>query len=216
MFVTRYGHAAVLVEISGIRVLIDPGKFSADEVFGLSHLQAIVVTHQHADHVDEDRIGTLVAANPDAILLAAPDTVAFLGDAWTPNAANLITRIGSITITGVGEKHAVIFDELPRVDNVGVLIAADGEPTFFHPGDAYEYAPEDVDLLALPLSAPWTKAAETIDFARRVAPKVLFPIHDATISDLAYGIYWGHIENFSDVPDTQRLGPRDHLIYEIS
>ncbi len=63
----------------------------------------------------------------------------------------------------------------------------------FHPGDSYETAPDGVDVLALPLSAPWAKVSETVDFVQRVSPTTLFPIHDRTISDLAYGIYWGQV-----------------------
>lgn len=209
MRITRYGHAALLVDVAEARILLDPGVFSPDETFDLTHLDVIVVTHQHADHVDEERIGRLLEANPEVICLAAPDAVAKLGEPWAPNAQDLVTPVGGATITGIGEKHAVIFEEIPRVDNVGVLIAEPEGPVLFHPGDAYEHAPDGVDVLAVPLSAPWTKAAETIDFVRRVAPRVLFPIHDQTIAERAYDIYWGQVSGFGQVEDVRRLGQVD-------
>ena len=79
---------------------------------------------------------------------------------------------------GVGSTHAEIVPQIARIANVGVLIGAEGEPTLFHPGDTYEYSPDGVDVLALPLGAPWGKVSETVDFARRVAPAALFPVHD--------------------------------------
>lgn len=207
MDVTRFGHAAVLVEAAGTRILIDPGAFSIAATFTLTDLDAIVVTHQHADHVDRDRIGDLVAENPQARLLAEPETAADL-DGFEPTAHDASFTIGGLTLTGVGSRHAEILPALPRVGNVGVLVAAEGEPTLFHPGDTYEYRPSGVDILALPLSAPWAKVSETVEFLQAVAPRTAFPIHDCTISELAYAIYWTHVANHGGVDDLQRL-PQD-------
>ena len=210
MRITRFGHAAVLVEAADTRILIDPGAFSLDATFELEGLDAIVVTHQHPDHIDQTRGPGLIDRNPDARLLCDPETASDLGfGAWTPHADGAETPVGGVTIRGVGAEHAVIVPELPRIANVGVLLTADGEPTLFHPGDSYAHAPEGVDVLALPLAAPWGKVSETVDFVQRVSPTTLFPIHDRTISDLAYGIYWGHVSNFGGVEDVRKLGQGD-------
>src|SRR5215212_5324645 len=210
MQITRFGHAAVLVEAADTRILIDPGAFSLDATFELEGLDAIVVTHQHADHIDRTRGAELVERNPDALLLCDPETAALLefGD-WQQHSDGDETMVKSMTVRAVGAEHAVIVPELPRIANVGVLVGAEGQPTLFHPGDSYAYAPDDVDVLAVPLSAPWGKVSETVDFVQRVSPAMLFPIHDRTISDLAYGIYWGHVSNFGGVEDVRRLGQGD-------
>ena len=65
MLITHLGHAAVLLEVADRRVLIDPGNFSAGW-HGLTGLDAVLVTHQHPDHVDPEHIGALLDANPDA------------------------------------------------------------------------------------------------------------------------------------------------------
>jgi L-ascorbate metabolism protein UlaG (beta-lactamase superfamily) len=208
MHVTRFGHSAVLVEAAGQRVLIDPGAFSSQDVFEVQGLDAIVVTHQHADHLDRDRIGALLEHNPGAIRLSDPETAALV-DGFTAHSDGDVTELGTITITGVGTTHAEILPTIPRVTNTGVLITAGGEPTLFHPGDAYAYAPEGVDILAAPLSAPWTKVAETVDFVRRVNPGVVFPIHDAGVTSLAHGIYWGHLSTHAGVDDPRNLGPTE-------
>jgi hypothetical protein len=69
-----------------------------------------------------------------------------------------------------------------------VLAESDGA-RLFHPGDSYETAPEDVDLLAAPLHAPWAAAKELIDFARAVGPRFAVPIHDALLSDAGRALY---------------------------
>ncbi len=206
MLVTRFGHACVLVETEDARILVDPGVFSVDEAFTLEQLDAIVVTHQHADHLDPSRVERLLQRNREAVLLADPETVAQLGAPWRAHRAGDTTDIGTTQLTAVGELHAEIAPQLPRVANVGIFIRSGAGTTLFHPGDSYATAPPDVDVLALPLSAPWTKVAETIAFAQQVAPTTAFPVHDCTISERAYDIYWNHVANFGGVGDLRRIG----------
>ena len=208
--ITRMGHAALLVEAAETRILIDPGVLSVDAAFELEDLDAIVVTHQHPDHLDQERIGRLLERNALAALLCDSETAELVasGD-WMPHSHDDETMVGGLTVLGVGTQHAEIVPALPRIANTGILVGADGEPTLFHPGDSYEHAPGGVDVLALPLTAPWTKTAETVDFVRRVSPRTLLPIHDAGLSEFGLGLYWGHVENFGGVEDARRLGPTD-------
>lgn len=199
----------MLVESAGRRVLIDPGTFSSPAAFGLEHLDAVVVTHQHPDHLDRDRAPALLAANPDALLLADPMTAEELGGGWQAHTDGDRHEVGGLVLTGAGREHAEILPTIPVVDNVGVLVTAPGEPTFFHPGDSYATTPRGVDVLALPLGAPWAKVSETVEFLQRVAPRVAFPVHDCTISALAYDIYWNHVANHGGVDDLRRLDQTD-------
>ena len=198
MRVTHLGHACLLVELADTRILVDPGSFSTG-FESLRDLDAVVVTHQHADHLDEERLPDLLAFNRQAPVFADPDSAELL-DGTSSDVVVLADgeehRIGAATIRAVGKLHAVNHDAVPRCTNVGVVLQADGEPTLYHPGDAYDGEPGDVDVLAVPLNAPWARVAETIAFVRRVAPRQIVPIHDALLSEAGRRLYLGHVEGY--------------------
>ena len=77
MRVTHLGHACLLVELADTRILVDPGSFSTG-FESLRDLDAVVVTHQHADHLDEERLPDLLAFNRQAPVFADPDSAELL------------------------------------------------------------------------------------------------------------------------------------------
>ena len=139
MRVTHLGHACLLVELADTRILVDPGSFSTG-FETLRDLDAVVVTHQHADHLDEERLPALLAANRQAPVFADPQSAELL-DASSTDILVLTEgedhRVGMVTIHPVGRLHAVNHGGVPRCTNVGVVIRADGEPSLYHPGDGH-------------------------------------------------------------------------------
>src|ERR1035438_480659 len=77
MRITHLGHACLLVETSGQRILLDPGAFSS-RIVDVTGLDVILVTHQHADHVDLQRLPALLEINPQARLYAEPQAAAVM------------------------------------------------------------------------------------------------------------------------------------------
>jgi L-ascorbate metabolism protein UlaG (beta-lactamase superfamily) len=183
MIVTRHGHACLLIEGSSTRVLVDPGVFSTSWQ-ALTDLDAVLITHQHPDHADVESLPALAAANPGARLIAEAAVAGMVSD-LSPETAGVGDTIdlGEITIDVVGGEHALLHPRIPRVGNVGYLFRENGGPSLFHPGDSYDVTPPGIDLLALPLVAPWASAATPIDFANAVGPGKAIPIHDAFLAD---------------------------------
>jgi L-ascorbate metabolism protein UlaG (beta-lactamase superfamily) len=198
MRITHLGHACLLVQAGGSQLLIDPGVYSSG-FENLTGLAAVLVTHQHPDHVDVDLLPDLLDANPDAEALIEPETVASLdlAAAATPFPAGSSRRVGDFSVTAVGGEHARNHDLVPPIGNVGLLVSEDGGPTLFHPGDSYADAPPGVDVLAFPLNAPWARVSETLAFVRAVAAPMAFPIHDGLLNPKGRAAYLMHVEKYA-------------------
>ena len=198
MRLTHLGHSCLLVESGDDRVLLDPGTFS--DFDGVTRLDAFFITHQHADHVDVAKLPGLLAANPGSSVYAEPQTVRALaeqGITANETAAGRHVEVGGLRVTPVGELHAVIHEFLPRIGNLGLVISEQEGPTLFHPGDALDADPGvPVDLLGVPLNAPWCAVKETIAFVRRVQPAGVIPIHDALLTAPARAMYLKHVADF--------------------
>jgi L-ascorbate metabolism protein UlaG (beta-lactamase superfamily) len=175
----KFGHACLLIEDDDARVLIDPGSFSSgfEELTGLS---AIFITHQHADHIDVARLPAVLQANPHAVLHCDEGTAAELRkQGIEPRVVHDGDRLDvGMQVRVIGRQHAVVHPDVPRIPNVGYLIAE----RLFHPGDALTEPDDDIEILALPTAAPWLKAAEAVDYLRRVQPRIAVPIHEAVLA----------------------------------
>lgn len=188
------------MEVADQRVLLDPGNFS--DLDGLRDLTAVVITHQHADHCDPDRVPGLLRDNPRATVLVEPQTAEVLTEQGYAGQTERMSTgtpvdLGGVEVTPVGELHAVNHPYVPQVGNMGVVLRADGAPVLFHPGDALDGEPGEVDLLGVPVNAPWGKVAEMIEFVRRIRPaRGVVPIHDALLSDAGRKMYLTHIGGF--------------------
>jgi L-ascorbate metabolism protein UlaG (beta-lactamase superfamily) len=218
MRITHHGHSCLLVETGSARILIDPGNFSRglDSVDGVD---LVVLTHQHADHADPDQLRTVLTNSPGAQVTAEAQTAAAITDQTAgeispePLTSGQTLDVGAAQLITVGEMHAFNHDQVPQVGNLGVVVTAPDEPRLFHPGDAYDAEPGQVDVLALPVSAPWCAVRDTLDFVRRIGPATAIPIHDALLSPAGRGMYLMHTGKFGgddlDVRDLSDGAPAD-------
>jgi L-ascorbate metabolism protein UlaG (beta-lactamase superfamily) len=180
MLLTKYTHACVRLQQDGRNLLIDPGVYSEREAY--EGVSSILVTHEHADHVNVELLPGIAAENPDLkIYTIAPVAaqLSALGDAVVTVTAGDIVTVDGFAVEVVGGAHAEIYEGLPGCANVGYIV--DGVYT---PGDSWFVPSTPVETLLLPTSAPWFKIAEMLDFVRAIAPRRAFSIHDALLSQL--------------------------------
>lgn len=184
MLIIHFGHSCLLVDTGAARLLFDPGTFSTgfEQVEGLD---AILITHDHPDHVDTGKLPGLRAANPGARLLAPFDLdgaeVVKPGDALD---------LGGTAVNVVDAPHEVVHPTIERPLNVGYLV---DHGAFYHPGDSLTVPDQRIDVLGLPTAAPWMKASDAADFLAAVGPRKAVPIHEAILARTE--IYYRVLEN---------------------
>jgi L-ascorbate metabolism protein UlaG (beta-lactamase superfamily) len=184
---TKKGHACVRLEKDGRTLVIDPGTFSEEDA--AVGAEAILVTHEHLDHFNEDRLRVALEANPQARIwtlgsVADKISAAFPGRVHTVGEGDTFSAAG-FDIQVHGQLHAVIHPDLPRITNVGYLL--DG--SVFHPGDALTVPDSPVDTLLLPVQAPWSKISEVIDYVREIKPQRAIDVHDGLITGIGHLVY---------------------------
>jgi L-ascorbate metabolism protein UlaG (beta-lactamase superfamily) len=209
MQLTFHGHACVSIALpdSGGTLVIDPGTFS-DAASALTDAAAVLITHDHFDHVDVPTVAEFLTRNPDVHLWATGPAASALREGGAPTgqvheveAGQVVDAAGARVTVGGGD-HALIHPEVPRAVNVTYLVEAGGG-SVYHPGDSYE-APVPLpdgglDVLLVPVSAPWMKMQEAIDFARAVPAATVVPIHDVFLSETGHMLTGRWL-------DTARLG----------
>ncbi|HEY6494483.1 MAG TPA: MBL fold metallo-hydrolase [Trebonia sp.] len=183
MKLTKHEHACVVLEQDGAKIVIDPGSFSAGAAEIIADADAILITHEHMDHVNEAAVAGALAARPD-LRVYAPSGLADMFAAhrgqFTPVAAGDELTLASFNVTVHGRVHAVIHPDIPTIANVGYLVNG----SLYHPGDAFFVPEVPVSVLLLPTSGPWMKIGEAADYVRAVRPQQIVQIHEALLSDI--------------------------------
>lgn len=179
MRLTKLEHAALVIDDSGNKLFIDPGKFTTP-ITESAGAVAVVITHQHDDHWTPEQLGRIMEANRGVRILG-PGGVAEAATGFPVEivAAGDEVTVGPFRLRFFGGRHAQIHSSIPIIDNVGVLV----NDRLYYAGDSFT-VPEgvSVEVLAAPAGAPWMKIAESMDYVMAVAPRRAFPTHEMVLS----------------------------------
>ena len=183
MKLTKYEHACVVFEKDGASLVIDPGSFSPEAAAIIAGAEAILLTHEHMDHINEEAISGALKARPDLRVYAPAALAGTFGgnpEQFTAVAAGDELAVAGFSVAVHGTTHAVIHPDIPALANVGYLV--DG--SVYHPGDAFYVPDAAVSTLLLPTSGPWMKLGEAADYVRAVHPEQIIQIHELLLSDI--------------------------------
>jgi L-ascorbate metabolism protein UlaG (beta-lactamase superfamily) len=209
MRITKYSHACVRIERDGAVLVIDPGSLTEPE--SIDGADAVLVTHEHFDHLDAAKLADALAKRPSVAVYTHPDVVSKLGE--LDGVVNPVVPGDTFTAAGFavrayGGLHAIIHPEIPRVANVAYFVEGEGGAGgVYHPGDSFD-VPGDavVDTLFVPVAAPWLKIAEAIEFVRQVKPRRAYNLHDALYTEIANEVVTGAMQRLSGA-SYERLSP---------
>jgi L-ascorbate metabolism protein UlaG (beta-lactamase superfamily) len=169
--ITKYTHSCVRLEHGGGTLVIDPGVWSEPEaLFGAD---AVLVTHEHADHVD------LLRLKGRGVPVYAPKTARMPGLDFTGVVPGEEFTAAGLRVMAQGGQHARIYGDRPACANLGYLV----EDSLYHPGDSLHLPDRPLETLFVPLQGSWMKTDEAIDFVRAAAPERAYGVHDGQINE---------------------------------
>jgi L-ascorbate metabolism protein UlaG (beta-lactamase superfamily) len=187
MKLTKYEHACVVFEKEGASFVIDPGSFSPNAPQIVAGTEAILLTHEHYDHLNEAAVKAALTERPDLRVYAPAAMAGTFGDyadQFTAVQAGDELKVAGFNITVHGTIHAAIHADIPPVANVGYLV----DENVYHPGDAYFVPDQSVGTLLLPTSGPWMKIGEAADYVRAVRPDQTVQIHEMLQSEIGLNL----------------------------
>ncbi len=187
MELTKLGHSCVRLSDGDHSLVIDPGVFS-DADAALDGASAVLITHEHPDHIDADRLSEALRDDPRRRVWApasvAGGALAEFGEQVVGVGPGDEFEAGGLPVRAFGGQHAVIHPQIPVVANNAYLVGG----SVYHPGDSLIVPPVAVTMLLLPVNAPWSKSSEVVDFAVSVRAPYVHQIHDGLVNERYFGI----------------------------
>jgi N-acyl-phosphatidylethanolamine-hydrolysing phospholipase D len=226
--VTWIGHASALVQAGGVSILTDPifSERASPVSFlgpkrhvapgialaGLPHIDAVLISHNHYDHLDADSVRALAAQAGGPPLFIVPLGIKrWLADAGISSAVELdwwqSARVGAVEVFLTPAQHWSGRSLGDRMETLwgGYAVFAPGFQWFFAGDTAYSKDFADIherfaarhgagrgfDLALLPIGAyepRWFMKAQHVD------PGEAVRIHRDLGAEHSIGVHWGTFE----------------------
>lgn len=207
MQLTKYDHACLLIDKDGRRLLIDPGSYTKLPD-SLANIDAVVITHEHLDHLDVPNLRRVLGQSPAAKLFST----GHVADSLRGEGIDCQAITGQSTATAGGFElhfrevdHSIIYG----VSSCRNLCLGVGD-FLYYPGDSFAAADRCYQVLALPASGPWFNMAEAIDMAKGFDGQYIFATHDIHASSMGYDSFYSWVgRHIGDGPEMIRLAVGD-------
>jgi L-ascorbate metabolism protein UlaG (beta-lactamase superfamily) len=186
--IRRLTDSCLVVTTDNDATLFDPGfhTFQSNEIAldSIGDISRVLITHEHGDHVNPEFVQWLIGRRSD-LAVFANEAVAGLLDGY---------GIEADTGDPAGVTYEdVLHEKVPTgAQPPNRAYTIDGVLT--HPGDSYQPT-TSAPVLALPLIVPWGSTTLSMDFARRLAPRQVIPIHDFYLNEGGRGFAYNMAKN---------------------
>ena len=214
------GHATILIEVGGVRLLTDPllrarvahlRRHTAPVDLSVSaRPDAALISHLHHDHLD---LASLRLLGSDMPLLVPVGAGAWLRrrgfETVTEMRVGEVARVGALAITAMEARHdGRRYPGGPRAEALGYLVG--GRQEVYFAGDTELFdgmrrGPQQLDVALLPVAGWGRKLGpghmDPLDAARAVRllkPRVAIPVHWGTL--LPIGSASRHRARLADPP----------------
>jgi L-ascorbate metabolism protein UlaG (beta-lactamase superfamily) len=184
--ISKYIHSCLLFEQDGEKLLFDPGNYSfidgrvTPETF--RDVSTIVITHSHPDHLALEPLTQILALSGADVVTNGEVAAILQGEGIDATIIDegMLTA-GAFTLRAIPTPHeAILADTVPR--HTAFLV----DDRVLNCGDSFAdpllpYA--GVDVLIMPVMAPFLTEVGAAAFARRMRPHQVIPVHDGYVKD---------------------------------
>lgn len=185
--IQRLTDSCLLVTTDEHATLFDPGFHTYQsglvDLNSIGDVSRVFITHEHGDHVNPDFVRWAIDRRSDVQVYANGAVRDLLAEHGI--------EVNSESPSGVSVED-VLHGRVPNgATPPNRSFTIDGLIT--HPGDSREPT-SSAPILALPLLVPWDSATGAVEFARRLGPRQVVPIHDFYLSEMGRGWIRGLIK----------------------
>ena len=214
MFVWFNRYAGILLKTPSKTIVIDPVDVKPKS---LQNTDAILVTHEHYDHLDQ-RLIAEIQKNTNCQVITDPASARSLKNTIPPGKLQEIhpgeeTKIGEVTIKAEKSQH-------PAAQPITLIITSEDGVKIFHTADSAPFPEmiaigekEKFDLAFCTVGiAPGATPETGFEIARLTKPQVAIPYHTNTADSQ---------KKFAEIlktqmPRTACLIPEQNKIYQVS
>lgn len=174
--IQRLTDSCLLVTTDDDATLFDPGFHTYQsgefDLLSLGDVTRVCITHAHGDHASPDFVRWLLDRKADLVVHSNDDV------------SSALARHDIEVSTAVPDGFSVedVLHEMIPNGSTPPNRAFTIDGVFTHPGDSRQPS-STAPILALPLLVAWDSATGAVEFARRLAPAQVVPVHDFYLSE---------------------------------